>query len=199
RGAERCWLKILCGFALCNSAPFVVMLFRAKNLTTRGTELHKGKTTESRMPNTHDIVVIGGGHNGLVTACYLPRAGFKPLVLERPNQVGGAGITEEFHPGFRTSVLAPSAGPLLAEVVRDMQLERQGLKIISPEIAVTTLSPAGRALVIPADINKAAEEIAQFSQADAARYSELRPALETASRVIAETLWLTTPDIANPT
>ena len=108
------------------------------------------------MPNSHDIVIIGGGHNGLVTAFYLAKAGLKPLVLERRNQVGGAAITEEFHPGFRTSALAHSAGPLRPEVGRDMQLERHGLKIVTPEIAVTTLSPDERALMIPADINKAA-------------------------------------------
>src|SRR5215467_9696578 len=140
------------------------------------------------MPNTRDIVIIGGGHNGLVTAFYVARAGFKPLVLERRNQVGGAAITAEFHPGFRTSVLSHSGGPLRPEVVRDMQLERHGLKTITPEIAVTTLSPDGRALVIPADINKAAEAIAKVSQADAAKYREFQPSLEKAARVIAKTL-----------
>src|SRR5437763_577867 len=118
------------------------------------------------MPNPRDIVIIGGGHNGLVAAFYLPKAGLKPLVLERRNQVGGAAVTEEFHPGFRSSVLAHSAGPLHPEIVRDMQLERHGLRIITPDVAVTTLSPDGRALVLPTDISKAAEQIASFSQAD---------------------------------
>jgi len=89
------------------------------------------------MPNSRDIVVIGGGHNGLVTAFYLAKAGFKPLVLERRNQVGGAAVTEEFHPGFRSSVLAHSAGPLRPDIVRDMQLERHGLKVITPEVRYT--------------------------------------------------------------
>jgi phytoene dehydrogenase-like protein len=55
-----------------------------------------------------DVVIIGGGHNGLVAAFYLAKAGYKPLVLERRAQPGGAGITEEFHPGFRCSILAHS-------------------------------------------------------------------------------------------
>ena len=151
------------------------------------------------MPNPRDTVIIGGGHNGLVTAFYLAKAGFKPLVLERRNQIGGAAITQELHPGFRTSVLAHSAGPLRPGIVRDMQLERHGLKIVTPEVAVTTLSPDGRALVIPADINRAAEEISNFSQPDAAKYREFQPALEKAARVIAKTLAMTPPEIEQPT
>ncbi|HZD94300.1 MAG TPA: FAD-dependent oxidoreductase, partial [Candidatus Sulfotelmatobacter sp.] len=64
------------------------------------------------MAETRDVIIIGGGHNGLVTAFYLAKAGFKPLVLERRPQVGGAAVTEEFSPGFRCSTLAHSAGPL---------------------------------------------------------------------------------------
>ncbi len=93
-----------------------------------------------------DIVIIGGGHNGLVTAFYLAKAGFKPLVLERRGQVGGAAITDEFHPGFRCSTLAHSAGPIRRDIVRDMQLEKHGLRFITPETCVTALSPDGRAL-----------------------------------------------------
>src|SRR6266566_7881636 len=151
------------------------------------------------MPEARDVVIIGGGHNGLVTAFYLAKAGFKPLVLERRNQVGGAAITEEFHPGFRSSVLAHSAGPLRPDVVRDMQLERHGLKFITPEVAVTTLSPDGRALVLYRDVERAAQEITKFSEADAAKYRDFQPAIEKASRVIAKSLAQTPTEIEHPT
>src|SRR5258706_15936287 len=111
------------------------------------------------MSNPRDIVIIGGGHNGLVTAFYLAKAGFKPLVLELRNQVGGAAITEEFHPGFRSSVLAHSAGPLRPEIIRDMQLEQHGLKLILPEASVTRPWPEGRALRLYKDVERAAQEI----------------------------------------
>src|ERR1700686_4638161 len=150
------------------------------------------------MPNSRDIVIIGGGHNGLVTAFYLAKAGFNPLVLERRGQVGGAAITEEFHPGFRSSVLAHSAGPLRSEVVRDMRLEKYGLKLITPEVAVTSLSPDGRALILYRDLNKAAQEIAKFSEADAAKNREFHSALEKTSRVISKVLALSPAEIARP-
>ena len=151
------------------------------------------------MANSRDIVIIGGGHNGLVAAFYLARAGFKPLVLERRNQVGGAAITEEFHPGFRASLLAHSAGPLRPDIVRDLQLEQHGLKLITPEVAVTAFSPDGRALILYRDVERAAQEIAKFSEADAAKYREFQPAIEKASRVIANSLAQTPPEIEHPT
>src|SRR5438309_393722 len=150
------------------------------------------------MPNPRDILIIGAGHNGLVAAFYLAKAGYKPLVLERRNQVGGAAITEEFHPGFRTSVLAHSAGPLLPEIVRDMQLEKHGLKLITPEVDVTALSPDGQALVLYRDVARAAQEIAKVSQPDAAKYSEFHAALEKTSRIISKVLALTPPEISRP-
>ncbi len=150
------------------------------------------------MPETRDVVIIGGGHNGLVTAFYLARAGFKPLVLERRAQPGGAAITEEFHPGFRCSILAHAAGPLRPDVVRDMQLEKQGLRLITPEVSVTALSPDGRALVLYNDARKSAQEISKFSQKDAARYPEFQASLAKIGKVIGEALALAPPNIDNP-
>ena len=140
------------------------------------------------MPETRDVVVVGGGHNGLVTAFYLAKAGYKPLVLERREQPGGAAVTGEFHPGFRCSTLAHSAGPLRPDIVRDMQLERNGVKMVASEVAATALSPDGRALMLYGDGRKAAAEINNFSQKDAARYPEFERSLAKMGRVIGQAL-----------
>lgn len=151
------------------------------------------------MADSRDIVIIGGGHNGLVAAFYLAKAGLKPLVLERRPQVGGAAITDEFHPGFRISTLAHSAGPLHPDVVRDMQLHAHGLQFAIPDVAVTALSPSGQALVLYHDVNRAAQEVANHSKVDAARYREFNLGLQKAARVISKTLSLTPPEIERPT
>jgi phytoene dehydrogenase-like protein len=154
--------------------------------------------SESKSFKGRDVVIIGGGHNGLVTAFYLARAGYKPLVLERNVQVGGAAVTDEFHPGFRCSTLAHTAGPIQTQIVRDMQLEKQGLKWITPEVCVTALSPDGRALSLYQDTKKSAQEIAAFSQKDATKYREFQQSLAKISKVISEALATTPPDIDNP-
>jgi phytoene dehydrogenase-like protein len=150
------------------------------------------------MASTRDVVIIGGGHNGLVTAFYLAKAGYKPLVLERRPQAGGAAITQEFHPGFHCSTLAHSAGPLRPDIVRDMQLEKHGLKLISPDVATVSLSPDGRALTLYRNLEKSVQEISKFSQKDAARYPEFQQTLNKISKVIAEALTLTPPDLDHP-
>jgi phytoene dehydrogenase-like protein len=150
------------------------------------------------MPETRDVVIIGGGHNGLVTAFYLAKAGFKPLVLERRDLVGGAAITEEFHPGFRCSTLAHSAGPLRPEIVRDMELAQHGLKLITSEVSATALSPDGRALVLYDDAKRSAQEINNFSPKDSARYLEFQESLQKIGRVIGEALKLSPPNIDDP-
>lgn len=150
------------------------------------------------VPGQRDVVIIGGGHNGLVTAFYLAKAGYKPLVLERRAQPGGAAITEEFHPGFRCSTLAHSAGPLRRDIVRAMQLEKHGLNMIRTDVAVTALSPDGRALILYNDGAKAAQEIAEFSQKDAKKYPQFQSSLAKMGRVIGKALTLAPPDIDNP-
>jgi len=150
------------------------------------------------MATLQDVVIIGGGHNGLVTAFYLAKAGFKPLVLERNAQVGGAAVTDEFHPGFRCSILAHAVGPIRPDIVRDMQLEKHGLRLITPEVCVTALSPDGRALSLYQDAGKSSQEIAAFSQKDATKYPEFQTSLGKISKVIAEALATTPPDIDHP-
>jgi phytoene dehydrogenase-like protein len=150
------------------------------------------------MADKRDIVIIGGGHNGLVTAFYLARAGFKPLVLERSAQVGGAAVTDEFHTGFRCSTLAHTAGPIRPEIVRDMQLEKHGLRLITPTTCVTALTPEGRALTLYQDAEQSSHEISAFSQKDAAKYPEFQQSLRKISKVIAEALATTPPDIDHP-
>ena len=150
------------------------------------------------MPATRDAIIIGGGHNGLITAFYLAKAGYKPLVLERRSQVGGAAITEEFHPGFRCSILAHSAGPLRPDIVRDMRLEKQGLKLITPDVAAVSFSPDGRALTLYNDVSKSAKEIGKFSPKDAAQYPEFQRSLAKISKVIAEALAIAPPNIDHP-
>ena len=150
------------------------------------------------MAEQRDVVIVGGGHNGLITAFYLARAGFKPLVIERRPQPGGAAVTEEFHPGFRCSTLAHMAGPVRPDIVRDMQLAKHGLKLITPEVAVVSLSPDGRALPLYNDLKRSSEEISKFSGKDAGKYGEFQASLEKMGRVIGEALELAPPNIDNP-
>jgi phytoene dehydrogenase-like protein len=150
------------------------------------------------MAETRDVVIVGGGHNGLVAAFYLAKAGFKPLVLERRPQTGGAAITDEIHPGFRCPTLSHSAGSIRPDVFADMQLANHGLKLIWPDVAVTTLAPDGRALTLYKDTGRAAQEVAKFSQKDAAKYPELVQSLAKIGKVIGEALKLPPPNIDDP-
>src|SRR4029077_4656245 len=150
------------------------------------------------MAEKRDVVIIGGGHNGLVTAFYLAKAGFKPLVLERRAQTGGAAITEEFHPGFKCSTLAHTTGPIRPDILRDMQLEKHGLKLVTPEVGVVSVTPDGRALCLYNDPKKSAQEIAKFSEKDAAKYPELQESIRKMGGVIGDALRLTPPNIDDP-
>ncbi len=103
------------------------------------------------MPAAREIVIVGGGHNALVAAFYLARKGLKPLVLERRAIVGGAAVTEEFHPGFRCSTVAHAGGPPLPSILSDMQLGRFGLERLESPVRLFAPSPEGRALTLYTD------------------------------------------------
>jgi phytoene dehydrogenase-like protein len=147
---------------------------------------------------TREIVIIGAGHNALVAAFYLAKKGLKPLVLERRTIVGGAAVTEEFHPGFRCSTVAHAGGPPLPSIVRDMQLAKHGLVKLESPVRLFAPSPDGRALVLATDPNAAAQQIANFSKKDAEKYGELHRALQGAAAILGELLSLTPPVIEKP-
>jgi phytoene dehydrogenase-like protein len=150
------------------------------------------------MSATHDIVIIGAGHNGLVTALYLAKAGFKPLVLERRDTVGGCATTEEFHPGFKCSRLSHAAWPVHPSVLDDMDLVRHGLKTYTPEVRALSLAADGKHLALYGDPKQSQREIAQFSTRDAEGYAEFRKALAAIGSAIEYLLTMTPPDLDDP-
>jgi phytoene dehydrogenase-like protein len=115
-----------------------------------------------------DAVIIGAGHNGLACACYLARGGLKVKVLERRPRVGGAAVTEEFHPGFRNSVAAYTVSLLQAKVIRDLRLAEHGLRIVERPLA-NFLPLAGGYLKVGGGLEATQREFARFSPRDAER------------------------------
>jgi phytoene dehydrogenase-like protein len=148
--------------------------------------------------SAREVVIIGGGHNALVAAFYLAQKGLKPLVLERRAIVGGAAVTEEFHPGFRCSTVAHAGGPPLASIVKDMQLARHGLQKLESSVRLFAPSPDGRALILHTDPAASARQIENFSKKDAAQYLALHKALERVAPILADFLVLTPPEIERP-
>jgi phytoene dehydrogenase-like protein len=147
----------------------------------------------------YDIIIIGGGHNGLVAAGYLAKAGLKTLVLERREVVGGGAATEEIHPGFRCSTLAHTAGPLFPDIVKDLNLARHGLETINSEIRVLALDPNGRSLAIYNDEAQTAAELEKISAHDAKSYPEFTASFRHIGRVLSPLLRMTPPSIDEPT
>jgi len=123
-----------------------------------------------------DAIIVGGGHNGLVCAAYLARAGYKVLVLERRHVLGGAAVTEELHPGFKFSVCSYVVSLFRPQIIRDLGLARHGLELIPLESSFTPL-PDGRSLCRWPDSHRTRREIAQFSTNDADIYPEFGVAM----------------------
>ncbi len=123
------------------------------------------------MAPTWDVIVIGGGHNGLVAAAYLARAGRRVLVLERRERVGGAAVTEEVFPGFRFSVFSYVVSLLRPEIVRELDLPRHGLDILPLESTVTPL-PDGNHFAAWGDHDRNRRELYRHSPRDADAYDD---------------------------
>ncbi len=151
------------------------------------------------MPIGQRVVLIGGGHNALITAFYLAKGGFKPLVLERREMVGGGAITEEFHPGFRASTLAHTLGPLRADVALDLQLDKFNCEILSPDPRVFAPTPDGKALHFYNDVAKTAAAIGNFSAKDASKYTQFAASLEETAGFFTQLTSITPPAIDKPT
>ena len=128
---------------------------------------------------SYDAIVIGAGHNGLVSACYLARSGFKVLVLERSDRIGGACVTEELFPGFRISTASYSLSLLLPTIVRDLGLDLD-VRIKDPEAFAPF--PDGGGLTLWRDPAKKKDEIARISKKDADAYPEFEELFEEAAR-----------------
>jgi phytoene dehydrogenase-like protein len=143
---------------------------------------------------TYDVAIIGGGHNGLVAAAYLARAGLQVIVLERRDVVGGAAVSEEFHPGYRNSVASYTVSLLNPKIIRDLDLARHGLRIVEREAANFWPVDARRGLLMPFGLANRQAAIAAFSPRDAAALARYDAMLERAAGFLRDLVLLTPPN-----
>jgi phytoene dehydrogenase-like protein len=147
------------------------------------------------MKARYDVIVVGGGHNGLVTAAYLARAGKKVIVLERREMPGGCAVTEELWPGYRVSTGAYLISLLQERIVRELELERFGYHVIPKDPAFFSVYPDGRHLFFWQDEKKTLAEIAKFSPRDAAAFPKYEAYLERLAVVVESLLLVTPPEL----
>ena len=140
-----------------------------------------------------DVVILGGGHNGLVCAFYLARAGLKVTVLERRHVVGGAAVTEEFHPGFRNSTASYTVSLLNPKVIADMDLARHGLRVV--ERKVSNFLPFEDGSHLLAGEGRTQGEVAKFSARDAERLPEYERRLEVVAGVLRDWILRAPPNV----
>jgi phytoene dehydrogenase-like protein len=147
------------------------------------------------MATTHDVLIIGAGHNGLVTAAYLSRAGLDVLVVERRDRIGGACVTEEPWPGYRVSTLSYLCSLLQTQIIRDLNLVEFGLHLYPKDPAFFTVFPDGRHLYFWRDMSATQRELAKFSQRDAEAYPEYESELIKLAEWVERLLVTTPPNI----
>ena len=143
--------------------------------------------------SSYDVIVIGAGHNGLTCAAYLARAGLKVRVVERRGVVGGAAVTEEFHPGFRNSVAAYTVSLLNPQVIRDLQLHEHGLRIV--ERRALNFLPGTDGSYLLTRAGQIAESIARLSPADADNYPAYQAQIDQVGDVLRALLLRTPPNL----
>jgi phytoene dehydrogenase-like protein len=146
----------------------------------------------------YDAVIVGAGHNGLVTACYLARAGLRVLVLERRHLVGGACVTEETFPGFKVSTAAYVCSLFHKDIARDLRLGEYGFAVLPRNPSSFTPYPDGRFLLLGPDPALNHREISKFSPRDAARYPEYEAMLERVAAFVEPTLTVVPPNLLRP-
>jgi len=141
-----------------------------------------------------DVVIAGAGHNGLVCACYLAKAGLKVTMLERRGMVGGAAVTEEFHPGFRNSVAAYTVSLLQTKVIRELRLAEHGLRIVERPLANFLPFEKG-CLKVGGGLEATQREVARFSARDAQRLPAYYQTIEKVADVLRGTVLETPPNV----
>ena len=147
------------------------------------------------MPTRYDAIIIGGGHNGLVTAAYLGRAGKKVVVLERREVLGGCAVTEEIWPGYRVSTGAYLVSLLQERIIRELELERFGYQVLPKDPAFFSVYPDGRHLFFWQDEKKTLAEVAKFSKRDAEAFPKYEAYLERLAVVVESLLLITPPEL----
>jgi phytoene dehydrogenase-like protein len=146
----------------------------------------------------YDAIVIGGGHNGLVTAAYLGRAGLRTVVLERRDTVGGAAATSELAPGARVPTLAHTVGRLRPSVVRELGLKRHGLSLVGPDVRAFAPGADGGSITLWSDPARTADGLRARSAADAAAFAGFDRLVRSLSGFLGEIAARTPPDIESP-
>src|ERR671915_127011 len=146
------------------------------------------------MSASYDLIVIGGGHNGLVTAAYLAGAGLRVLVLERREVLGGACVTEELWPGFKVSTAAYVNSLLRPEIIRDLELKRHGFKMLPRNPSSFTPFPDDRSLLLGPNKAQTHKEVSKFSTKDADTLPKYEEMLERVAAFLEPTLTQTPPN-----